>query len=231
MARRPRALCTREEAKRLLPNYVEPTDPAEQTRADAFFDDAIDAASQRIYEVSGREFLAFNDPGTQSSDDWPTPAPVARDLDVQLNATTPADPGYGSRRARLLKVGDLARLDAIAYGTAWNSARYTLDVATYVIARPRVRAPWAPIRYLEIQGDVWASQVYTVTGVWGFPDVPADVRRACAIQAAIWASSDLANFSKTFLAAAAAGSSPSEPRSLAQEVFDVAFSYNVPEVG
>lgn len=225
--RRPRALCTREEAKRLLPNYQEPTDATEQTNADLFFDDLIDSASQRMYEVSGREFTAYNDPGTVSSDDWPTPAPATRSFDVVVNANVPPDPNVsgGWRRVAVLRVGDLASLTSLAYGIPYDAARTTLDLATRVRATPLVRAPWEPIRALELRFAAIEGQTYDVTGVWGFPTVPADIRGACAEQVAIWANRDLAKYSATFLQAAAAGERASEPRSLVQSVYDTAYSY------
>lgn len=228
--RRPRALCRLEEVKRLLPNYQEPVDPTEQGNADTFLLDLIDSASQKIHEVAGREFVSIEDTGTSGNNDWPAPPVATRAFDVLINATIPADPAVGRKRTRYLKVGDLASLTAVDYGDPWQAPRFSIDLSL-VRAQPLVRAPWQPIRTLEIFGDVWSEQVYDVSGRWGFPSVPMDVRLAAADQAAIWAGRDLRNFSQAFLEAVAAGSSPTEPRSLAQSVFDTAVAYQIPEIG
>jgi hypothetical protein len=230
VARRPRALCTIDEVKRLLPNYQEPADPTEKTVADTLLADWIDSASQRIYDVSGREILAYNDPGTVGNNDWPAPADATREFEVVLNPQTPTDPNVGTKRARSLMVGDLASLTSIQYGDPWAPAsRFMIDPAA-VRARPLVRAPWQPIRRLEILGDAWADQSYYVAGKWGFPVVPMDIREACQEQVAIWTGRDLTTFSRTFLEAAAAGGAATEPRHLARSVYDVAYSYYIPDV-
>src|SRR4051812_423188 len=167
-----------------------------------------------MHEVSGREFVALEDTGTSGNNDWPAPPPATRIFDVVLNPAIPTDPAIGNRRARILKIGDLAAFTSIAYGDAWTPAsRFVIDPA-YVRPKPANRAPWQPIRLLQVFGDVWSGQEYDVTGVWGFPQVPMDVQQACAEQAAIWAGRDLRNFSKTFLEAVASGASPTEPRAL-----------------
>lgn len=227
MARRARALCSREEVKRLLPNYVEPADAGEKATADEIIDDFIDSASQRIYEVSGREFLAWNDPGEQAGPPvvvWPEPAPVAREIEAQL---LPATPGVSS--ARMVKIGDLRRLDSIAYGRAFGSAPTPILLAD-AIAQPRARAPWQPIRWLELRRGVYEGEVFTVTGVWGFPAVPADVNQACAEQAAFWSLRDLAKLGAIFVDAAAAGLQATEPRSLLLSVYETAAFYRPVEV-
>lgn len=228
--RRPRALCRLEEVKRLLPNYQEPTDSTEQTNADTFLLDLIDSASQKMHELAGREFVSLDDTGTAGGNDWPAPPVTMRAFDVLINATTPTDPAIGWKRTKYLKVGDLASLTAVDYGDPWQVTRFSIDLAL-VRAKPLVRAPWQPIRTLEIFGDVWSTQVYDVSGRWGFPQVPMDVRLAAAEQAAIWAGRDLRNFSQAFLEAVAAGASPTEPRSLAQSVFDTAVAYQIPDLG
>lgn len=231
MARRPRALCTIAEVKRLLPNYQEPTDSAEQAAADLAIGDWIDSASQRIYEVSGREFLSNLDPGTQAANDWPAPPTETREFEVSILPNTPVDPVVGTRRARLLPVGDMQAVTALQYGDPWVTAsRFTIATTDYR-AKPLVRAPWQPIRQLHLLADVWSGQSYFVTGKWGFPAVPMDVREACQEQVAIWTGRDLQTFTRTFLEAAGAGGTPGEPRQLAQSVYDVAIAYNIPEVG
>lgn len=228
MARRARALCSREEVKRLLPNYTEPADPGEKATADEIIDDFVDSASQRIYEVSGREFLAWNDPGEQAGAPpvvWPEPAPAAREIEATM---LPATPGQSS--ARIVKVGDLRRLDQLAYSRAFQTSPATSIALAEAIAHPRARAPWQPIRWLELRRGVYEGDVFTVTGVWGFPAVPADVVQACAEQAAFWSLRDLAKLGAIFVEAAAAGLQATEPRSLLQSVYETAAFYRPIEV-
>jgi hypothetical protein len=225
VARRPRALCSREEVKRLLPNYVEPEDAGEKATADEIIDDFIDSATQRIYEVSGREFLAWNDPGEQGAVAFPEPAPVAREIEASM---LPATPGISS--ARMVKIGDLRRLDSIAYSRSFQSSAATPIPLADAIAHPRARAPWQPIRWLELRRGVYEGEVFTVTGIWGFPAVPADVVQACAEQAAFWSLRDLAKLGAIFVDAAAAGLQATEPRSLLQSVYDTAAFYRPVEV-
>lgn len=228
MARRARALCSREKVKGLLPNYVEPADAGERAAADEIIDDFIDSASQRIYEVSGREFLAWNDPGEQAGPPvvaYPEPAPVAREIEA---AMLPATPGISS--ARMVKVGDLRRLDSIAYARAFQASAPTPILLADAVAQPRARAPWQPIRWLELRRGVYEGEIFTVTGVWGFPAVPADVVEACAEQAAFWSLRDLAKLGAIFVDAAAAGLQATEPRSLLLSVYETAAFYRPVEV-
>lgn len=228
MARRPRALCTREEVKRLLPGYSEPADNTEKATADEIIDDFVDSASQRIYEVSGREFLAWNDPGEAAGPPvvtFPEPAPATREVEVAGHAATP-----GETRARIVKVGDLRRLDSIAYSRPFQTSPATSVALADAIAKPRARAPWQPIRWLELRRGTYEGEVFSVTGLWGFPQVPADVVQACAEQAAYWSLRDLAKLGAIFVEAAAAGLNASEPRSLLQSVYETAAFYRVPEV-
>lgn len=231
IVRRPRDLCTLDEVKRFLPNYNEPADPAEKARADALLADLISSASDRIYEISGREFLSYLDPGDTTDTAgtiWPTPPTETRVYDVLLNPSTP-----GGGRAATLEIGDMQQLISVGVSWQWATAGVTpfdLALDAYVRQYPAPRVPGRPIRRLQILGGVLEGQRYVVTGKWGWPAVPNGIRLACAEQAAIWAGRDLARFSQTFLEAAAAGAPPNEPRALAQAVYDAAFLYRIPSV-
>lgn len=227
--RRSRGLCTLDDAKRRLPNYVEPQDAAEVEAADAFILDLIDQASDLFYEVSGREFLSLLDPGdtTDSAGSvWPLPPAETRTFDVYLNPLVP-----GGGRGAAIRIGDMQALTEISAGYAWSSTTTTLDLATYVVQLPRPRATGKPIRSLLIRGGTYDGQTFTVTGRWGWPKVPQGARQAVARQAAIYASEDLANFSRTFLEAAAAGAEAREPRMLSAAVYDTALLYQIPSLG
>lgn len=226
--RGPRDLCTLDEVKRFLPNYVEPTDSAEKTRADTLLGDLVKSASQRIANVSGREFVSALDPGDTTDTGgtvWPDAPIETRQVDVILNVQAP---GGGS--ARELVVGDMHDVTGLTRSVLFSSGTTTIDLPTAVVTMPRSRGPWQPIRRLRILGGVGSDEVYAITGRWGFPVVPDDIRMAAAEQAAIWAGRDLARFSQTFLEAAAAGIGAREPRSLAQSVYDTAFLYRIPTI-
>lgn len=227
--RGPRDLCTLDEVKRFLPNYKEPTDPAEVLRADALLGDLIKSASQRIMNISGREFVSALDPGDTTDTGgtvWPDAPIETRQIDVTLDVNAPGG-GYAVE----IVVGDMDSITGLTVGALFSSATpATLDLPTRVVQLPRPRGPWQPIRRLRLLAGAYSGQVFNVTGRWGFPIVPDDIRMAAATQAAIWAGRDLANFSRTFLEAVAAGGSAAEPRALAQEVYDTAFLYRIPSL-
>lgn len=229
--RRPRGLCTLADVKARLPNYQEPSDVNEKARADALIFDYIDGASDRIYEMSGREFLSYQDPGGDDASEattWPAPPTETRIFDVELNANTP-----GGGRADAFAIGDMQTLDSVTLSYLWESASSTpwnLDLPTRVRSYPAPRPPWKPIRRLVILGGVVDGQRYRVTGKWGWPKVPKAIVDAAATQAAFWANRDIAKYSQTFLDAAAAGIAHAEPRALIREVYDTAFLYRVPSL-
>lgn len=64
----------------------------------------------------------------------------------------------------------------------------TLDVAD-VVCLPRNRDAWQPIDRLLIRPSATApaaGQIITVTGLWGWPAIPADVRQAAIETACEW---------------------------------------------
>jgi hypothetical protein len=89
--------------------------------------------------------------------------------------------GDRSRRRRTIEVGDLADLDAVTIlDYDWTSTLESVALAD-VTAHPMVRQPWEPIRWLEFQTDVTSlgnGMRVSVTGTWGFPAVPGNVRQA-----------------------------------------------------
>lgn len=226
--RRSRGLCTIDDVKRRLPNYIEPTDSDEAARADALIFDLIDSASDLFYEASGREFLSLLDPGDTSDSGgsvWPLPPSETRTFGEYLN------PLVGGSRAAAFRVGDMQAVTALAVGADFSTSSTALDLTTYVVQLPRPRAAGKPIRSLIVRGGVYDGQVFTVTGRWGWPKMPQGARQAVARQAAIWASEDLANFTRSFIEAAAGGAAPREPRMLSQAVYDTALLYQIPSLG
>lgn len=225
--RGPRDLCTLPEVKRLLPNYKEPTDVDEKAAADAFLFDLIGSASTRGTQVAGREFLSELDPGDTTDTAgtvWPDAPIETRQIDAGTEIRGPGG-GY----AIDLRVGDMTSVTSVGVSTLYATGSPTaLDLPTRIVQLPRPRGPYAPIRRLRVLGGTYAGEVYSVTGRWGFPIVPDDIRLATATQVAIWAGRDLANFSRFFLEAVAAGAR--EPRALAQEVYDAFFLYLIPTI-
>ena len=76
-----------------------------------------------------------------------------------------------------------------------------------IISLPRQRAPWEPVNRIQLTSDtigLQADYVVEVTGVWGYPSVPGNVRQAVleAISAAL--DRDVEHYS-TDLGAQAAG--------------------------
>jgi hypothetical protein len=79
-------------------------------------------------------------------------------------------------------VGDLASFTAIAIKAPDGTLFQNVDVAS-VVAQPRIRKVWQPIAELEFRqgfaNSAWLRYGYTleVSGNFGFPQVPADIRR------------------------------------------------------
>lgn len=229
--RGPRDLCTLDEVKRLLPRYTEPASQPDRDKADALLLDLIGSASSRVMEVAGREFVSQLDLGDTTDTGgtvWPDAPSETRSFDTILNPQTP-----GAGRGAAIPVGDMTAVTGLAVSTRWSTATPTAlsPLSTYTIAEPRDRGPYYPIRRLRLLGGTYEGQVYAVTGRWGWPVVPDDIRMAVAEQAAIWANRDLATYSQTFLQAAASGAFPTSPRALDQSVYDAALLYRIPSIG
>lgn len=56
----------------------------------------------------------------------------------------------------------------------------------------------APLTFPTIGRVSWATRQVKVTGDWGFPSVPADVKQAAVMTTAIWLRRDVSAFSSTF---------------------------------
>lgn len=231
MARGPRDLCTIEEVKARLASYREPSDPTEKAAADAKLALIVGATSERIMNIAGREFVSNLDPGTQGNNDWPEPPSETREFTVDLN---PLIPGGG--RAAVLVVGDMrSEPTAVHVASRWSTSTLDVDLAATpkrVLLEPEPRAPWQPIRRLRILGGVYEGWLVSVTGRWGFPEVPRDIRQAAIEQAAVWATSDLQRYSETFgrNVVDQAGGPPREPRALIASVYDTCQLYRIPTV-
>lgn len=164
-----RALCTRADVIRLVPGYSD--DPS----TDGVIDDLIQAESQTWHTDTGREFVAI---ASGSS---------ARFFDVDAAAS----------RARTVRIGDAATVTAVEIQSQAGTALQTVASGDYVLM-PRTRQPWEPITRLWFPpasaspASPLAGYVAKVTGTWGFPTVPDDVRLAVARMALVRYMADVA---------------------------------------
>ncbi len=82
---------------------------------------------------------------------------------------------------RRVKVGDLTSFTAVSIiDSDWTTVLES-PVVGLVTGHPLVRQSWEPIRELELHSDVTAlgpGMRVSVTGNFGFPSVPGDVRQA-----------------------------------------------------
>lgn len=145
--------------------------------SDVLIQRLLEAASQAIRRFppcAGREFTVL---GTN---------PQTRDIDV--------DPWACSARTVGIPIGDLASAPtAVVVQDAYGATVSTLTVATDIVLLPLVREPWEPITRLRLRPTVAAlsdSYRLVVTGTWGFPAIPEDVRHACVLTVRAWMRSD-----------------------------------------
>ena len=89
--------------------------------------------------------------------------------------------GDMNRAHRTVKVGDLAAFTAVSIiDDDWTTVLESPAIGL-VTGHPLVRQAWEPIRELELQSSVTSlgyGMRLSVTGTWGFPAVPGDVRQA-----------------------------------------------------
>jgi hypothetical protein len=87
-------------------------------------------------------------------------------------------------------IDDLAAApSAVTIQSAQGTLVATLDVVEDLVLLPRNRQAWEPIRRLRVRPGASApgvGQTLTVTGLWGWPQVPADVRQAAIDTAIEW---------------------------------------------
>ena len=153
-----RGLCELEDVTAYAPGYK--SDP----RTDAVIEQFILAASREMSQRTGRELKAI------------TPVLSTRRFDFD----------YDSLRSRVVHIGDAASISSVkVIDEDQASVIETVAAANYVTL-PRNRQEWEPINALYFPdrsplpaGFSW-GRVIEVTGTWGFPAVPADLKEACA---------------------------------------------------
>lgn len=133
----------------------------------------INAASDAIYTLTGREFKTI---GTN---------PQTRTFDAsEIYAN-----GF-------LYVGDYTDVTNIV---VYNSSDDVVATDPDYIKLPRNRMPWEPYQAIRFKTQTVSSTDYIdITGSWGFPSVPEEIRQACVVTAFIWYERDIAKFSGTF---------------------------------
>lgn len=174
----PRALLTLDEAKDWLNVATAVTANDDEIKT------AINNVSQRIHQEAEREFkVSGTNPQTRV---------------FAVTASGGVEPWYvdgvymGSigPTGRTVKVGDLSAFTAVQVlsSTDWTTVVSTPTVATQVRGLPLVREEWEPFTELEFRYDVTGFGVgalINVTGTWGFPAVPAEIKQA-ALDGVAW---------------------------------------------
>jgi hypothetical protein len=167
-------LCTRPDVKLAL--EIQDT----VTVRDALIDDAITDASLRIMEYCKREFSPQSAAGTARTFpiDWRSawsgggPLGTFVDLspyDLQTATSVILHPETGGSALTLTAGTDYA-LEPIP---SFYGVYYGLRVSSYL---PITSAFATQFGYAQIQ----------ITGTWGFPTIPAPVKRACIVTVASW---------------------------------------------
>ena len=152
-----RALVTLSETKDWLNrNQIDTGEDLEIVRA-------INDISERFHDVAEREFKPF------------ISNPSTRTFVVSQDAAN----------CKKLYIGDLSALSTASdpvtiVASNWTSTIQTVSTAN-ISGHPLVRRAWEPITSLEFGPQVVPLQYgqrVTVTGNWGFPEVPGNVRQA-----------------------------------------------------
>ena len=152
-----RVLCTRADVIRLVPGYSD--DP----NTDGILEDLIQAESQAWLDDTGRELVPIS---TGSS---------ARSFDV----------GPQEVVTRKVWIGDANTPSTVEILDQTATTLETISTPNYV-TMPRTRQAHEPIRSLWFPpsstdpATLLSGYVVRVTGTWGFPSVPNDVRLAAA---------------------------------------------------
>jgi hypothetical protein len=122
----------------------------------------INDISDRFHQEAQREFKPIS------------PTPAARLFDVE-------PVGW---RSGFVMLGDLASAPTAVeiLDTNWSTVLETVSAADYTL-HPQVREAWEPIRRIEFNygnGVTYLRRGFKVrvTGTWGFPAVPGNVRQA-----------------------------------------------------
>lgn len=165
----PRALVTLAEARDWL-NVA-----ASNTVEDTELERVIDDISDRLHQEAGREFKVS---GTNPQTRLFEADPPGRRQPVYIDGDYVGDQNVARR---IVKVGDLTSFTAVSIiDTNWTTVLEAVTLGK-VTGRPLVRQSWEPITALEFLDTVTSLQAgmrVSVTGNFGFPSVPGNVRQA-----------------------------------------------------
>jgi hypothetical protein len=151
------ALCTRADVARLIPGY------SDDESTDGVLEDLIAAESQTWLTQTGREFVPLS----------------------AGSSTRTFDLSVANRDSRTLRIGDASTVTAVGIKDQTGTVTETVLSTDYTLM-PRTRQAWEPITALSfpsgslIPATLTAGYTVDVTGTWGFPAVPDDVRVAVA---------------------------------------------------
>lgn len=163
-----RDLCELADVLRYVPGYV----PEPET--DETLQVLITAESRDIHQLTGREFVAIPD------------------LDPRLFAIDAYAVQYGS-----VPIGDCAEVASVAVTAEDGEIVDELADDEFSVL-PYVREEWAPIRSILVHAASRSSligprpRLLQVSGTWGYPQVPENIRQACAKRVILRYLSDVA---------------------------------------
>lgn len=155
-----RGICSRADVMRLVPGYSDDPD------TDGVLEEIIKAESRSAHQLYGREFVSIASATTRTFDldEW-------------------------SVRERRVRVGDMTTVTTVVIKDVNGVTLETVAAADRVSLGSdgnRTREEWEPITELWFPPTTAAASslaegnVVVVTGVWGFPELPADLRMAVA---------------------------------------------------
>lgn len=159
MAHEPsRWLCELEDVTAYAPGYR--SDPA----TDALLEQLIAAESQRIQRRTSREFRPI------------TPASALRKFHLT----------EANLRSRVVRLGDVQSVTLVRLLDRDQATELETIVTPNYVLMPETRQEWEPATavylppYSAAASALLAGAVLEVTGVWGFPSIPPEIRQACA---------------------------------------------------
>lgn len=151
----------------------------------------INAASEAITAFAGREFV-----GPVATQRFFDDEVIRRNRSYYVGPET-IHLGYLSHDHEIY-LGDLRSVTSYSVLDRDGNVVGSL-LPAQVTLYPRNPKPGHPYTSLRLRQMPWGND-YTlaVTGSWGWPSVPQDVRQTAVVTASIWFARDIQNFSQTF---------------------------------
>lgn len=156
--------------------------PGTDTAQDDIISQLITRASRAIMGFTGREFVVEG------------ANPQTRTFDADVYARVATTTG--------IPIDDLQTTPtAVTLADANGTTIATYSVADDLVLLPRNRAPWQPIDHIRVRPSAFAPGPYdvlTVSGSWGWPQIPEDVAQACIVTVGLWMRREVQAFTTTF---------------------------------